>query len=545
MWPTVNSSHTVSIHTLDDDSLLHIFYLYRPVVVFRGKKYDGDDDDDDEEEEEEDRNYGRTRIPEQWWYKLSRVCQRWRKILLGSASYLDLCLVCTYGTPVADMLEHSPPLPLVIDFFRAHWDITTEDEEGIILAFERRDRVRRVRLLITPQNLHNLFVAFFEEYPVLESLIMTLDVPVEHDTAIVLPELQTPHLRHLMLRRFVLPIESRLLATAVGLVTLSLYLRVGFGHFNPDTLFQILQSISFMPQLETLIFVLPCRSSIGLHSMLLGHTSSMTQRATLSNLRRLVFEGVKECIEAVVCHIAAPLLETLDVHVFDQLMLSEFSPHVPGLFQFVKTTENLKFDCAKFKFLKEGVRVDLYPRREAKTHSFSIYVHNNYRRQVYLMADLLNTSIGSGEMFSTVEHLVLEDRVHRSTTDRYSDDRIKWRKFFQPFLNAKTLHVDDGIAKEFFRTLPPESADDGELTLDLPPMPEVLSLLDHRPLPTLDLYRPLPMLEVFANLLPSLEELTYCGWLGSDDTAFTTFIDDGRQNASRLVTMFRSGQVGA
>jgi hypothetical protein len=411
MWPTVNSSHTVSIHTLDDDSLLHIFYLYRPVVIFRGKKYDGD-----EEEEEEDRNYGRTRIPEQWWYKLSRVCQRWRKILLGSASYLDLCLVCTYGTPVEDMLEHSPPLPLVIDFFRAHWDITTEDEEGIILAFERRDRVRRVRLLITPQNLHNLFVAFFEEYPVLESLIMTLDVPVEHDTAIVLPELQTPHLRHLMLRRFVLPIESRLLATAVGLVTLSLYLRVGFGHFNPDTLFQILQSISFMPQLETLIFVLPCRSSIGLHSMLLGHTSSMTQRATLSNLRRLVFEGVKECIEAVVCHIAAPLLETLDVHVFDQLMLSEFSPHVPGLFQFVKTTENLKFDCAKFKFLKEGVRVDLYPRREAKTHSFSIYVHNNYRRQVYLMADLLNTSIGSGEMFSTVEHLVLEDRVHRQLT---------------------------------------------------------------------------------------------------------------------------------
>ena len=530
MWPTVNSSHTVSIHTLDDDSLLHIFYLYRPVVVFRGKKYDGDD-----EEEEEDRNYGRTRIPEQWWYKLSRVCQRWRKILLGSASYLDLCLVCTYGTPVEDMLEHSPPLPLVIDFFRAHWDITTEDEEGIILAFERRDRVRRVRLLITPQNLHNLFVAFFEEYPVLECLIMTLDLPVEHDTAIELPELQTPHLRHLMLRRFFLPIGSRLLATAVGLVTLGLDLPVGFQPFKPDTLFQLLQLISFMPQLETLIFLLPCRdTSIGLwHFAQLGHTPIMTQRATLPNLRRLVIEGVRECIEAVVCHIVAPLLETLDIRFLGQLM---FSCYVPGLFQFVKTTENLKFDCAKFKFFEECVRLDLYPRK-AKTHSLSIYVHDNYREQVSLMADLLNTSIGSDEIFSTVEHLVLEDRVHCSTTERYSDDRIKWRKLLAPFFNAKTLHVDDGIAKEFFHTLPPESVDDGELTLDMSPRLEGCYP---------NVYSALLRLEVFTlDPLPRLEELTYCGWLGSDDTAFTTFIDDGRQNASRLVTMFRSRLVRA
>ena len=236
-----NSPHTVSIHILDDDSFLNIFYLYRPMIIFDEKEYGS-----------EDRNYGGqdrgVRVPERWWYKLAQVCQRWRKIILGSASYLDICLVCTYGTPVADMLAHSPPFPLVIDFFRAHGEITTEDKEGMFLALERRDRICRVRLLMNDPNLRNLIMAIDEEYPVLESLVMTLDV--KRDMVLMLPAtLRAPHLRHLTLKGFVLPIGSRLLATAVGLVTLTLYMEYQSAYFDPNTL---LQWISFMPKLETL-----------------------------------------------------------------------------------------------------------------------------------------------------------------------------------------------------------------------------------------------------------------------------------------------------
>jgi hypothetical protein len=62
-------------------------------------------------------------------------------IMLGSSIYLDLCLVCTHGTPVTDMLAHSPSLPLIIDCEYddddKDCDITAEDEEGIILAHWR------------------------------------------------------------------------------------------------------------------------------------------------------------------------------------------------------------------------------------------------------------------------------------------------------------------------------------------------------------------------------------------------------------------------
>ena len=82
--PVDNRPRTASIHTLDDDSLLHVFYC--------------------------------------------------------STSYLDLSLVCKYGTPVADMLVHPPSLPLAVDYFM-NCDITTKDEEVIILTLKQHDRV--------------------------------------------------------------------------------------------------------------------------------------------------------------------------------------------------------------------------------------------------------------------------------------------------------------------------------------------------------------------------------------------------------------------
>ena len=89
----------------------------------------------------------------------------------GDASYSGrhpfwVCLVCTTGTPVADMLAHSPPLPLAIDYDDRDCDITVE-EEGIVLFLEQHDRVRRIRLHIPAPNLQNLIMIIDEECPVL------------------------------------------------------------------------------------------------------------------------------------------------------------------------------------------------------------------------------------------------------------------------------------------------------------------------------------------------------------------------------------------
>src|SRR5216684_9422339 len=180
------SPHTTSIHVLDDDSLLNVFNLYRPLFSGEGaydfnhfRKRKGSWGS-------WDRDQGR------WWYELAHVCQRWRNLILGSASYLRLSLVCTNGTPVANMLAHSPSLPLTV-----HYDgndiITAKDEDGMVLALEQRDRVRNLSLCFPFRDLQKLVMTIDDEFPNLEYLILG---PWDAEsTALILPDtLQAPRL---------------------------------------------------------------------------------------------------------------------------------------------------------------------------------------------------------------------------------------------------------------------------------------------------------------------------------------------------------------
>lgn len=146
------------IHTLDSDSLLDIFFLCRPAAL-----------SDENEEDAVEILRGRKWNDERWWYGLVQVCRRWRYLVLESASLLGLSLLCTYGTPVADLLAHSPPLPLVLDYCDLYDYLTADDELGIISALlEHRDRVRRIRIMQPVHILQRLINALGGDFQNLE-----------------------------------------------------------------------------------------------------------------------------------------------------------------------------------------------------------------------------------------------------------------------------------------------------------------------------------------------------------------------------------------
>jgi hypothetical protein len=472
-----NSPHVVSIHVLDDDSLLNIFYLYRPIFLGEG-------------EDDYYRLYGGGKLWVQgrWWYGLAHVCQRWRNLTLGSASHLGLSLVCTNGTPVENMLAHSPPLPLTVDY-RSEDSITAEDEEGLLLALEQRHRVRHLRLALPVQNLQKLVMEIDEEFPILEYLIMY--PPMKENTALMLPEtLQAPNLHHLALSCFTCPIRSRLHPTAAGIFTLCLITMHPSAYFQPNIL---LQWISFMPQLESLeivfTFAVPNRDV----ERQLTHTP-ITTHITLPNLRLFMFRGVSAYLEAVVCRITTPRLERLQIHFLKQVTFS-----VPRLPQFMNTTENLRFDNALIMFKDKYIRMAM-SFRDADTYGFSVWIdcwHLDW--QVSSVAHISNAL---SQVFSAVEHLTLRHEVHSRSSEEHNDvDRIEWRNLLRSFSNVKTLDVEDGLVEELSRCL---QLEDGELPLEL---------------------------------LPELQELTYSGSGDAGDT-FTSFTDS-RQNAGRPVTLVR------
>jgi hypothetical protein len=400
------------------------------------------------------------------------------------------------------MLAHTPPLPLIIDYFDGpglRWDIKADVAryaEGIVLALELRDRIRRVRLRMPISNLKKIIsMAFDKEYPVLEYLIMAPPIGDRSAALMPIPEtLQTPHLRHLVLRGFALPVGFRLLTTATGVVSLGLLMDHPSSYFRPSTL---LQWISCMPQLErlTVTFTFPVPN----RDVPRPKHTPIERRITLPNLHYFYFEGVSAYMEAVVPWITAPRLEKLKLTFFKQPRFS-----VPRLLEFINTTEKLRFDSANFKFSNHKVYVEVYPPEEDEIHALSIQVNCwPLELQVSSVAQIFHSL---GQIFSTVKHLTLKHEADSRLYEELNEvDHTEWRKLLMPFSDVKTLFVDDAFVEELSRTL---GQHDGEFPLEL---------------------------------LPELEELTYSG---SDDTGdlFTSFIN-ARQSTGRPVTVVRFNPI--
>jgi len=188
-WPMCISPQVASIHTFSDDLLLKILYRCRPVLL--GK--DGTQADNHHILE------GGKWDSERWWYKLTKVCRKWRHLVLASASDLGLSLVCSYGMPIADMLTHTPSLPLIIDYEDEGREVTPEDEDGILLALRHRRQVSRIRFCMPGSNLRKLLAAIDGEFPMLEYLYVK--PPTDDDNDIPFPEtFKAPHLHHFGLR---------------------------------------------------------------------------------------------------------------------------------------------------------------------------------------------------------------------------------------------------------------------------------------------------------------------------------------------------------
>jgi len=478
--PFYNRLPPTLIHVLNDDCLLRIFSLYRPPLLDEDEAFDICILQEGE--------WGR----ERWWYKLAHVCRRWRYLILQSAAHLGVCLVCTYGTPVADMLAHSPPLPLVIDAVGNFQDISAEDEERITFALQHADRVRRIRVRMPVSKLQKLILVMDKEFPILEYLYIA--PPTKHDTTIVFPQtFRAPQLRQLILINLATSIGSPLIATAAGLVTLALDYIHPSAYFSPH---ELLVQLSLMPQLETLgiTFHSPSRGR-ALETQL--SETPITQYVTLPHLRWFTFGGDNAYLEALLPHVTTSLLERLQIIFFNRLSFS-----VPCLLQFMGTAERLRFSSLSVSFLGAVVVVRALPREGDKVDAFYMHVScQSLDWQVACAAQIFDT-IGSA--FTSVKrlHLQFGERESSSEGDDVIDvDLTDWRVLLGSFNNGETLLIDDGLIKDLSLSL---QWDDGEPPLDL---------------------------------LPQLKELVYSA-NGDVDDAFTSFIR-AREVAGHSVSLVR------
>ncbi|KAH9029309.1 hypothetical protein EDB83DRAFT_1890980 [Lactarius deliciosus] len=260
------------------------------------------------------------------WCKLSRVCQRWRHLIYGSAFHLGLHILCTNGTPIVNTLDHLPPLPVFVNYRDTNVTIREQDELGVYHALRLRGRVRSIDLCLPPSILHNSLMVTGSPFPMLEHL--SLSVTVDKITTLILPKaFLAPNLRRLVLFGVGLPKRLRLLSSALSLVTLVLRNIRASSYFNPRLLVARLQSLHRLEELS-IGFSIPIPRPSAERELLIKQGPPVT----LPNLKILRFQGVSAYLECLVAQIRAPLLEQLDITLFNQLTFT-----LPLLSHFVRT----------------------------------------------------------------------------------------------------------------------------------------------------------------------------------------------------------------
>ena len=472
------------VHILDNDSLLIIFLFCRPVIL--------DKSEVDNDQFLEGGKWNR----EHWWYNLAQVCRRWRCLVLESAFHLRLSLVCARGTPVADLLAHSPPFPLIIDHVYLDDGITAEDEKGIILALQHRDRVRRIRIRKAAPILKKLIRSLEGEFPILEYLYV---MPQKYQRPVLgnKPRLnvpktfRAPHLRQLLLMGFAIPIRSPSLTTMGNLVTLSLSSIPRSAYFHPNAL---LERVVLMPQLVALgIFFNSYNPSGNIQRQLLR--TPITTRVTLPDLRALGFQGASAYLEALLPWVTIPLLDTLQVYFFNQPTYP-----IPHLQQFMSTARNLRLKTATLTFREDYLYVTAYPRKESKMYTLSMMLGDRHLNQQVASAIQVFRTLRT--VLAAVEYLTLKcsnSRPFMSLVWNNQADRTQWRELFRTFSNVKTLCVGGRLVEQLSRALQPGEGES----------------------PT--------------ELLPDLQELSYFA-KGDSSNAFAQF-SESRQQAGQPVTV--------
>jgi hypothetical protein len=441
--PTSKRQHS-PFNILNDDALLHIFYLYWLHIK---DEYEGED--------------GRQMYEwprQRWWYKLVQVSRRWRYLIFESRSLLDLHLVCTFGVPVAHMLAHSLPLPLSI-FYDGKHIMTAEDEQGLLLALSHRDRVRRILLQLQTPDSEKFMPAMDGQFPILERLhIYSL---TEEGTDLTLPvTFQAPNLRRLNLWYTALPTTSPLLTSNGGLVHLSLADIPRSAYFPPN---YIHSRLSLMPQLERLTITF--QSPLPNHDVVsqLLDTPILTN-VTLPNLRFLQFSGVSAYLEGLLARISTPVLSVLIVLFSNQLTCT-----VPRLSQTIKTSENLRLNSVHVVFFNNFIGLIVDPHRGRWKRPLDLRIMcRDFDSQVASAIQILATL---SQVLSVVEVLTLHYKGYNRLSGSQVD-RTQWRELLRPFTNVKVLQLQYGLAERVSHSL---CSEDGEMTLDVLPNLEELT----------------------------------------------------------------------
>ena len=351
------------------------------------------------------------------------------------------------------MLDVWPPLPIEILFLAA--------AEEIIAALEHRDRVCRIKFLLTNPLLERFVPKMQEPFPALTHLFLATC----ETTPLALPDMflggSAPRLQSFTLSGIPFPGLPRLLLSATDFSHLTLRNIRHAGYNSPEAMALNLSALTRLTDL-TIKF----KSAASSPDRRSRRPPPLT-RVVLPALTHMTFQGDNEYLEDFIARVDAPRLNDLSIILFDQLVFD-----IPQLLQFIAHTGMTKsYNRATVTFHNSSVRF-----------SHCLPEGTNISRQLIL-------GVLDGGINQLVSCMAQICRQYSSFLPSFEQldiwdchwsklDQIPWLELFRPFTAVRTLRISRDPQASIVHTLQELT---GERAIEVLPELDGLYLEDYQP----------------------------------------------------------------
>ena len=378
------------------------------------------------------------KAPIEAWHTLVHVCRTWRNVVFGSPRRLNLRLECGASTPVREMLDIWPPLPIHI----AIGGFETGGIDNIIATLEHNDRICDLAIFNIPSlEREPIWAALQQPFPALTDLWLAFvnETPFPVVPASFLGG-SAPGLQSIRLERIPFPGLPTLLLSATHLVGLYLQDIPHSGYISPEAMVTALSMLTRLENLE--IWFKSHRSRPDRKT----RYAPLRTRTLLPALTILSFKGVAGYLEDLVAPIDAPLLDNLGVMFFHQRIFD-----TPQLIQLINRTPKFRaHGDARVEFSCWGVTVAL-PQTFDGVIELGIACRPQSNWRLSSVMQLCGSSLPSA-FIPAVEHLYIIQSNYSIQLPGW-EEKIQWLELFHPFTAVKDLYIASEFTSRIVPTL--------------------------------------------------------------------------------------------
>ncbi|KAI0258124.1 hypothetical protein BC834DRAFT_913179 [Gloeopeniophorella convolvens] len=388
------------------------------------------------------------------WQELAHVCHRWRQIVMESPNRLNLLLTCTLGTPVKDMITHSPPFPIILRYNRCcslrpedtrphhpcpGWGAGDEAEIHFALS-QHLARVQHLSLSTSVPALSRLTEAMNRSAPRLRYLHLE-----SQRQELVLPKWfvqdGAPHLLEMQLIRVALhPGSFSMLSSATSLTSLVLDRIPPSAYIPPEVLVSHMVALSQLQHMHIGFISASPRPSTTPSRPL------SQQPSEIPNLERISYRGASAYLEAVFALIGAPSLKHIFIQLFNEL--SYRTPHIARSSH--RTSPRTRALTDATVFFDEGlISIQLYHASFRTSAGTTTAMNVACDRLDFQVAGISQICSSEPNVLRRIKTLRI-DICARWPQAKWQDmvDPVLWRAFLAPFRGVITLTVSAALAAE-------------------------------------------------------------------------------------------------